>query len=180
VGGFYVNRKIAEFLLSNYLDKSFPKKKLRNSFKLYEDWKNGYNNLADFEEVNHFLVNFHNLIYEIGVAKIALCRNITNWNLDNVPDSAVPISIPATPYEAEGGKIDGKITAREFNAVFIEDIWNRHLKPNISRALSRAKDELKGESISVILLSGGSANIGWLRSLIMKDFYSQLTLQRQL
>ena len=57
--------------------------------------------------------------------------------------------------------------------VFLKDIWNPHLKPNIRRALSRAKEELKHERISVVLMSGGSANIGWLRELLLRDFYDE-------
>jgi len=174
IGGFYINRKIAEFSILKYLSKSFPGKKFRNSFKEYEKWRKGERDLSDFEEIKNFIINFHNFVYEIETAKIALCKVISNWKPENIPDSAVPISIPENPYSLTSKKIDGKITALDFYRVFLEDIWNNHLKSNVNRALERAKDELRGENISVVLLSGGSANIGWLRHLILKDFYNQM------
>lgn len=174
IGGFYINRKIAEVLILKYLSKSFPARKIRNSFKEYEQWRRGERELSDFEEIKNFIINFHNFIYEIETAKIALCKVISSWNPENIPDSAVPISIPENPYSLATKKIDGKITAMDFYSVFVREIWNSQLKPNITRALERAKDELRGENISVVLLSGGSANIGWLRHLILKDFYTQM------
>jgi len=38
------------------------------------------------------------------------------------------------------------------------------------RTLARGKEELEGAPISLVLLSGGSANIGWLRELIQEEF----------
>jgi actin-related protein len=50
-----------------------------------------------------------------------------------------------------------------------ERVWRQHLKPAVSQTLRGAVVQLRGQEISVILLSGGSSNIGWLRELIKND-----------
>ncbi|MGY3440028.1 MULTISPECIES: hypothetical protein [unclassified Bradyrhizobium] len=40
--------------------------------------------------------------------------------------------------------------------------------------LKRAEQELGGRPITIVLLSGGSSNIGWLKPLIERDLSTQL------
>jgi molecular chaperone DnaK (HSP70) len=48
------------------------------------------------------------------------------------------------------------------------------LKPIIEATLRRGKEALKNESINLVLLSGGSANIEWLRAAIAQDLGADL------
>ena len=174
VGGYFINRKLAEYLIKKYLGRRISGKKIRTAIKCYEEWRKGEKDFTNFEEMNNFINKFHDLIYELENAKIALCRSITNWDIDNLYKVSVPIGIPSNPFGSDGQKIDGKITVNDFFKVFIDDIWNPNLKPNIRLALKRAKEELKSTQVTVVLLSGGSANIGWLRKLITRDFNDEL------
>ena len=174
VGGYYINKVLAEHLIKKYLIKNIPNKKIRTANKFYHEWRKGEKDFTDFEDLQNFIQNFHNLIYELENAKIALCKSISNWDLEEIPKVAIPIVVPSNPFTHSGQKIDGKITAFDFYNIFLKNIWNPHLKPNIHRALKRAKEELKSGKISVVLLSGGSANIGWLNKLLLKDFYDEL------
>ena len=48
------------------------------------------------------------------------------------------------------------------------------LRAVVGQALKRARHDLQGAPVSILLLSGGSANIGWLQNLIERDFQSEL------
>ena len=171
VGGYYINRKLAEFLIVKYHEKNIPNKKIRNANKLYSEWREGEKDFSDFKDVQTFIQNFHNLIYDLESAKIALCNSIAKWDIEKIPDIIVPISVPSNPFKPSGKKIDGKLSAKDFFQVYLNQVWKPHLQRNIKIALKRSKEELKSGQVSVILLSGGSANIGWLRQLIISDFY---------
>lgn len=56
----------------------------------------------------------------------------------------------------------------------LNNFGSHTLKQRVSATLARGKEELKGAGISVVLLSGGSANIGWLQKLIERDFKEDL------
>jgi hypothetical protein len=58
--------------------------------------------------------------------------------------------------------------------VFINDVWTKRLRETIMTTLERAKSALGGQEISVVLLSGGSSNIRWLRPLLERDLRPQL------
>jgi hypothetical protein len=57
----------------------------------------------------------------------------------------------------------------------VTHLWPEHLRPVIRKSLTRGKEELGGQPISVVLLSGGSCNIGWLRRLLDADFRYELS-----
>jgi hypothetical protein len=67
-----------------------------------------------------------------------------------------------------------QLTAADFRDVFMQRVWSQELKNVVKRALDRGRDELNGAPITVVLLSGGSANIKWLKELLRKDFRSEL------
>lgn len=52
-------------------------------------------------------------------------------------------------------------------------MWPR-IKSVITTTLRRGKQELAGAQLTVVLLSGGSANIGWLNKLLRRDFPQEL------
>jgi molecular chaperone DnaK (HSP70) len=86
----------------------------------------------------------------------------------------VPISLPKDPFSINGKSINIQFAASDLRQIFISRVWDQRLKAIIARTLQRGREELNGAPISVVLLSGGSANIGWLRELLRRDFADEL------
>lgn len=165
-GGYFVNRILAEYLLKKISQGSISK-----GVKLYNQWRKETIELEDLNANNrNFIKNFHNLIYVLESVKINLCKKINDWNITNIPNISTSMSICANPFDEGNKKINVKFSAKEFFNIFKEKIWSQHLKSNIERALKRGKEELKGGEITVVLLSGGSSNIGWIREFISCEF----------
>lgn len=175
IGGYYLNKMIAEHLLLTYSESKPLRTKIKKGLRIYWDWRKGvFDETTLANEFVNFIHNFHTLIYEVENAKIALSRLIGNWDLHHSPKEAVPISVPSNPFDEDGKHVGGLISATDLKEIFRDKMWKTHLKPNIKRTLGRGKAELKGAGITVVLLSGGSANIGWLWQLIMSEFSEEL------
>jgi len=67
-----------------------------------------------------------------------------------------------------------RLEAAELRSIYEERIWKQSLLPTIRETLKRAELELDGKSISIVLLSGGSSNIRWLKPLIERDLHQHL------
>ena len=174
-GGFYVNRAIAEELLFKYLQSSADKTRLKKGFGLYNEWRKGTQDLSTTAgDYVNFIDKLHNLIYKIENPKLALCKSITNWTLDANLTWQAPIQIPKNPFSPDADVLNVILSGNDLRDIFINRIWEHRLKPTIKQTLHRGKEELCGAPLSVVLLSGGSANIGWLRELIRRDFVSDL------
>jgi hypothetical protein len=59
--------------------------------------------------------------------------------------------------------------------VFVKKVWEDQLRSVVKTVLDRGRDELNAAPITVVLLSGGSANIRWLRELLKRDFSEELS-----
>lgn len=176
IGGFYLNRLIAQNLFrKHYFDAN--KSRYKKAAEAYHRWlKSGQDedlNLLAPENLN-FVLNLHRTTYLTEDLKLTLCRNIPHWSLTDTVPLTAPIAIPADPYSDDGRTISAKYASAELRTLFETQVWNTHLKPIVERAFQRAHDELQGAPISVVLLSGGSANIGWLRHLLLRDFANEL------
>lgn len=66
------------------------------------------------------------------------------------------------------------MSVADLRDIFAKQIYSPHLKPFFADRLSAGSEVLGGAPISVILLSGGSANLGWLREFMRSDFGSYL------
>jgi hypothetical protein len=175
IGGFFVNRVLLETLLQKYLPHQNLTSKLHTGLDLYRKWRRNDFSLSGMsEEHKHFVQNFHVLSHEIEDAKLALSRSITDWRLDAALSLSVPIALPANPF-ALSPAINCQLSGVEFRDVFVKRIWDQQLKEIVKKALDRGRDELNGAPITVVLLSGGSANIKWLRELLRRDFSTELT-----
>jgi hypothetical protein len=174
IGGFSVNRSLLEALLQKYLTPLNLTTKLNTGIGLYRRWRRNDIGLAGMsEEQQHFIQQFHVLSHEIEDAKVALSRSITDWRLDAALSLSVPVAIPANPF-AVSPMINCQLSATEFREVLVKRIWLHELKEVVQKVLDRGKDELNGAPITVVLLSGGSANIKWLRELLKRDFRVEL------
>jgi len=173
VGGFFVNRVIAEDLLMTFVD-TRQHHQLKKGIDAYMKWRRGKEDVAAYApEYRHFIRTFHSLIHTVENPKLSLCRSIRDWKLDAALDLKVPITIPGQLFSEETGTKTVYLGASRLRELFVERIWRSQLRPLIDQTLARGRTELAGAPISVVLLSGGSANIGWLKELINYDFGRQ-------
>jgi hypothetical protein len=176
VGGFFVNRMIAEYLIKKHFGVTKEAKtKIGKALDAYRNWRKNNQDLTILsEESRNFICNFHGLIYKVENVKLGLCKNILDWNLEANLDISYPVVISANPFSSDEKGLTVKLSANELREIFIMRVWEPHLRVNILQTIERGKDELGGSPISVVLLSGGSANIGWLANLIEKELSDRL------
>ncbi|RWI04388.1 molecular chaperone [Mesorhizobium sp.] len=178
VGGFYINRILAEELLFSVLGPRIEKAQVRKSLTFFYQNKNAdEEDIADWsQDKRTFFRHYKRLLQDVERAKISICNSIANWNLaaDLSGIAPYPISIPVDPFTENAARASKRLDAAKIKAIYTENIWNAKLKEAVSRTIDRAKDELGGQEITVVLLSGGSSNIRWLRSLLERDLKSHL------
>lgn len=178
VGGFFVNQKIAEDLLFRTLPGKPEKTNARKILKNIGDassWLTLDGDEYPREQAN-FIRNFQRLLDEVEAAKVNVCGAIRNWDLsENIPLQVRQIvEVPRNPFSEGGDFVGISLSANDIKAVFQRDVWSARLKDAILRAIERAKQQIQGKPISVVLLSGGSTNIGWTKSLIERDLSAAL------
>lgn len=177
IGGYFINKVLAESLLFEYCDNKSTKTKIRKGIGLYNRWKrneSGFDISTIKNEFQTFIKKFDYLIYDIEEYKINLSNFITDWNLETELESAISINIPKSMFSDDDNFINARLTAVSFRQIFIQEVWNSKLKNVIQKTIERAKNELKNEEISLVLLSGGSSNIKWINKLFKKDFSHEL------
>ncbi|MFP3643896.1 Hsp70 family protein [Paraburkholderia sp. SIMBA_054] len=178
VGGHYINRSIAKKLIADNLAKGVDRSTLTKAWNAYDmvadEEGRSFQSLRD--DLKNFIRNVRKLTSEIEKAKISLCGMIRDWRL-NAQFSTPPshqIQVPTNPLLGTPDLKSVRLDALWLRDTFIDRIWKERLKPEISACLSRAQAELEGKPITVILLSGGSANIRWLEKLIEEQFAHSL------
>lgn len=174
IGGFFINRVVAEELIRKILAPLSVSGKINKGLDVYRRWRKDPDSGALAPEYRHFVQHFHRLAYRIEEPKLALCRSIRNWALDAPLTLSVPVAAPDDPFATHPSTINAQFSASELRAAFISKIWEQHLRPIVRLALQRGKEELSGAPITAVLLSGGSANIRWLAELLRRDFSDEL------
>jgi hypothetical protein len=172
VGGFFINKLIADELLFEALQKGTDRSAVRKAIERYYAYKED----TDFdleelrEDVRDFFYNYARLLRQVERGKIYVCSRIVNWDLSSeLGDVAkYPINVPTAPFRKHPQTVEIRLDASRLRNIF-ERIWKQHLKPAVSQTLKGAAVQLRGQDISVILLSGGSSNIGWLREFLKSD-----------
>jgi hypothetical protein len=176
IGGFYVNRVIIEQLLRKYLSSRNVAGKLNTGLELYRKWRRNEVPLAGLaEEQRHFIQQFDSLCHEVEEPKLALSRSITDWRLDCSLSISVPVAIPENPFAAASPVMNCQLSGTEFRDWFVKRVWEQQVMGVVKKALERAREELSGAPITVALLSGGSANLKWMRELLKRDFAEDLS-----
>lgn len=178
VGGFFFNRKIAEYLLLKpYQGKSAPSS-LQEALRKYDEkLRDPRARAEDFrQDFQNFFRNFENFLYEVEKAKTAICSKISDWSLEGQMSRHVGyhIRVPQNPLSPETEFVTLLLDAEELRKLFIDKLWQKFLYPAITNALVRAKSELEAQQISLILMSGGSSNIRWLHRLITQSNHRDL------
>ncbi|MCO4892204.1 hypothetical protein MKD50_22740 [Cupriavidus sp. WGtm5] len=178
VGGHFINRSIAKKLISDNLAKGVDRNLLSKAWIAYEHSTDedgrGFQALRD--DFKNFIRNVRKLTNEIERAKISLCGLIRDWRLDaefTTPPSH-QLQIPTNPFSATPDWKSVRLDAVGLREIFIDRVWNQKLKSEVLSCLSRAESELEGKPVTVVLLSGGSANIRWLEKLLESQFSEKL------
>ncbi|MVT68475.1 molecular chaperone [Bradyrhizobium pachyrhizi] len=178
VGGFYINRVLANDLLHEALEKKQNKSDLTKAINFYNEAKN-----ADDEYLSRlndqqraFFRNYKTLLQNVERAKISVCKSIANWDLnaDLTKVGAYPIPVPVNPFERDGPIASLRLDASKVRKIYEERIWSQRLKQAVVNTITGAKSELNGQGITIVLLSGGSSNIRWLRPLLERDLRKEL------
>ena len=178
VGGFYINRLMAEELLFSVVDACIEKPKLRKALTFFYEHRNAEEEfvakLNDSER--HLFLNMKELLQAVEQAKLSICRSIANWSLSADLSGVAPfsVSVPTNPYAKGGRRAAARLDAKKIQKVYVERIWPERLRDTIISTIERAKDDLGGQVISVVLLAGGSSNIRWLGPLLERDLRKHL------
>jgi len=173
VGGYYINRLLAEDLLFDSMAKGVDKSDVRRALSFFNENRNPdedtLSRLNDRQRA--FFRHYKLLLQNVERAKVAICNGIANWSLAADLSGLMPyqIEVPADPFEAGSALINGKLDAGKLRKLYEERIWAQKLKEAISTTIKRASADLRGQDIDVVLLSGGSSNIRWLRPLMERD-----------
>lgn len=174
IGGFAINRYIARQVIRKVAGSS-ARQKIKKALDAYQAW---YNHKTKFEHLDKryqdFVLHFDRVVHGVEEAKLALCKSMSHWSLGASLAQSVPCVVPKDPFVHDTPNVSVQYSADELRGLFVDEIWPKHLRQVVMQTLQRAQKELDGAPVTVVLLSGGSANIGWLRELILRDFESDL------
>jgi len=174
IGGFEINRALAEVLVRKVL-KNSSESRLGTAMREYKKWLHGENDLEVLDSrYKQFIINFHALVHRVEKAKIELSRSITDWSLDANVQHSTSVDVPADPFSSSLSKLPIALTVADFLQVFVNAIYKPYLKGFIKERLEAGLSLINNSQYSVVLFSGGSANIGWFIELIRRDFQELL------
>src|SRR5260370_10458140 len=128
VGGFLINRIIAEDLLSTVMD-SRQQFKLKKAVENYMKWRRGKDDLSNYAaEYRNFIKNFHALIHNVDNPTLSLFRSIRVWKLDATLDLKGPTSIPPDPFTGGAGRKPVFLSESKLHHLFVNIISRPKLK----------------------------------------------------
>lgn len=178
VGGFVINNAIARELLFRGLERSVDRSAVTRALEAFPQLKNADEESLAMVRGDHaaFVRNYRRVLRSVEQAKLTVSSGVTSWKLDaNLSSSpACVVDIPQKPFQDSTPWVPVRFEPAEFRTIFSDRIWKQKLLPEILPILKRAEQELGGRPISIVLLSGGSSNIGWLKPLIERDLANQL------
>jgi len=173
VGGFNINRAIAEGVLRKLPNQD--EGQVKTGLRAYRDWIGGRTSLDALDaRYRAFIDNFHSIVHRVENLKLALCRSVTDWSLESNQRLAAAVAIALDMFAPKGQARSVSFSVAELRDIFVQRIYNPFLKPFLAERLKIGHEVLEGAPITAVLLSGGSANIGWLPKLMEADFRSLL------
>jgi len=150
VGGFYLNRLIAEDLLFAAIDKDVEKAKIRRSLNFFYDNKNADEDVIGTlnDSQRAFFHNMKELLHTVESAKVVICNSIANWSLVANLSGVAPYSIgvPIDPFNIKCRRAQLRLDADKVRDIY-NRIWTARLRDAVNTTLDRAETELKGQSI---------------------------------
>lgn len=173
VGGFVINREIAKYLIKISLgdsDRSKADKFIEQNGRVRKGILNE-DSLSD--AYKRFISMYEKLEALAETYKIGLSTKIADWGLEAECYEFVEVDIPKNALISNEW-VRHEFRGHQLRKIFVHEIWNKKLKEKVKGVLKIAEQELKGKSISVTLISGGSSNLRWLNELLQKDFNSEL------
>lgn len=171
-GGHLINRLIADALFRKAF-KADPE--VKKGITEFQNWNVGQRELATLDsKFRTFIRHFHAVTQQAERLKLGLSRSIRDWSLTAPLSEAALGSVPENPFVDEGPTQEVEFRAADLRHVLSECVWKPYLKPKIEAVLKGAQAELAGAPITLVLLSGGSANFGWLRELLKRDMSAPL------
>lgn len=176
VGGFAVNRHLAEALLMRVVQKGPDKTALGAALREYTRLKNLDDRALMSEKHAAFVRNYRLLLQSIELAKRFVCDGMPSWKLDAEPPRGLgfTVNVPLRPLDEYSPTSPIHFDAALLWDVFEQKVRKPALLPAVRETLQRAKDELGTKPVTVVLLSGGSSNIRWLKPLLERDLGEML------
>jgi hypothetical protein len=165
-------------MLYEAFEKRQNKSDLTRALSFYNENKNADDDyLARLNDQQRaFFRNYKILLQNVERAKISVCRSIANWDLnaDLTKVGTYPIPVPINPFEQGGPVATLRLDASKIRKAYEDKIWSQKLKQAVISTIGGARSELSGQEITIVLLSGGSSNIRWLRPLMERDLRKEL------
>lgn len=178
VGGFHINRILAEQLIFSILPPKTDKSRIRKSLVFFYEHKNAEEDFVSklSEAESAFFFHMKDVLQNVELAKVAICNSIANWSLAANLSGVAPytVNVPTDLYARQSARASVRIDANMLFKAYVDDLWPKRLRDTITTTIERAKHDLGGQAISVVLLSGGSSNIRWLRPLLERDLMKHL------
>jgi len=178
IGGFAINRLIAEDLLFPALAARVEKSEVRKALTFLYANKNADEEFLDTlsEKQRAFFKNIKAYLQAVERAKLSICRSIANWNIsaDLSGVLSYALSVPTDPFSSNTQLASVRLDAARLRSIFERQIWSEKLRNAVQNTIERGRAEISGQEITVVLLSGGSSNIRWLKPLIERDLRASL------
>jgi hypothetical protein len=172
-GGYVINGFIADALLFKSMERGVEKGSVRKAIDAFPMLKNMDEEAASSHRADYvaFARNYHRLLQSVEQAKVAICNSMISWRLDADLkfSAACSVDVPLRPFQVDSPFVPVRLEAAELRQIFEDRVWKQRLMQAIKETLKRAEAELDGRRISVVLLSGGSSNIRWLKPLMERD-----------
>ena len=173
IGGFAINRALAELLLRKVPSGNEPQ--LKTGLREYRDWLEGKRSIETLDaRYRTFIEYFHALVHRLETVKLALSRAVSDWSLSAEQRFSASVTLSRDPFSANAASISVSVSVAELREVFIQKIYLPYLKPFLTERIRLGKELLEGASLTAVLLSGGSANLGWLEEAVSADFADRL------
>ncbi|WP_210397396.1 Hsp70 family protein [Motiliproteus sediminis] len=173
IGGFFINREIASYLIKRNLENG-KRKEADRYIGQYQRILKGELKLEDLGTKSKcFINNYKKLEAAAEKFKLDLSLKINNWRLDTDAYEKTIVDVPLDPFVSDVFVKD-EFYAHQMRTIFVHEVWNKKLKNTVSNVLNRSYEALNERMISVTLISGGSSNLQWLQELLVKDFAEQL------
>lgn len=174
IGGYFINHHLAARSFEDAAGSPEKQRSLRASLrKCLQVMQGRAHHHALTEDDAVFYDNYQWVVHFVEKAKrqltAAINRDPRGWTRDEPPAAEEWIELPLDPYVADADWQRVPISTSIFMEVFAAQVWNPHLKPLIQRTIENATQALEGKPINRVILSGGTANIGWIGAWIQRD-----------
>jgi len=174
VGGYFVNHHLAASAMIQRASSGSARRSIKRSFTRCLSVMQGREQHSGLHYGDIvFYDNYQWVVYYVEAAKRRLVAAIASdprgWMNEEPPAAEEWIDLPDDPYSVDSTWSPCPLTTSLFREVVLKEVWLPHLKPLIGRTIENAEPSLEGKSINRVILSGGTANIGWIGEWLRTD-----------